>query len=141
MGYPPLPRDRAGLELQLDAEEDAVELLVRDSKLPFIRLPGPQARGGRPVDDRIWYPEVPRHRADLGFVQIADGKEVHAPVAVAGEVSAEDLALVPRPHDEAVLGVRDIVQDNHPAPRAEVPPGHARRFRGLEALLERCDEG
>src|SRR3990172_2378608 len=76
--------------------EAAVEILVGDPELPLVRLPRPEPRGRRLREEALRHPELRRHGAHLGLVEVADREEVAAPVSHLGEVAAEELALVPR---------------------------------------------
>ena len=128
--------DRLGFHLQLNSQEDSVQVGIRDPQLAFVGLAGPKARGGRLLDDLRRNPEMHGHLPDLGLVQVADREEVRPGIAELRRVSGQDLALVPGPHDDAVLRVRAVVEDRHPRAGSEIAPRDRIRLGSLKAFLE-----
>src|SRR5437899_12823870 len=114
-------RDRLRFQLQLDPEEDAIQLVVRDPELPFVGLTGPQAGGRHLLDDLRRQGEITGHLPHLRLVQIPNREEVRSAIPMEGKVAAEKLTLVPRAHDDASLRVRNEVQDDHSRASPKVP--------------------
>src|SRR5438094_8031093 len=135
-----LLRNRLRVQLKLNPEEDAIQFVVRDPELRFVRLTGPQARGRHLLDDLRQEGQVACHFSDLRLVQIPDWEEVRGTVPVEREVSGEELTLVPRAHDDASLRVRDEVQDDHPRAGPKVPAGDLVRLECQEPFLHGGDD-
>ena len=64
------------------------EFGIGGSELVFVGASvGPEAVGGRSVEDGLGHLEVARYFVNLGFVEVGDGAEVDTAVAVFGEES------------------------------------------------------
>src|SRR5438132_1085245 len=81
--------------------------------------------------------DVAGHLFHLRLVEIANREEVHTPVPPFRKVARESLTLVPRAHHDAVLGIRDEIEDCHSRPRPEIPARDGVRLECVEPLLQR----
>src|SRR3989442_3072333 len=129
-------RNRLRFQLELDPEEDAIQLVVRHPELSFVGLTGPQAGGRHLLDDLRWESEITGHLPHLRLVQIPDREEVRGAISMEGKVAAEQLALVPRAHDDAPFRVRDEVQDDHAGAGPEVPAGDLVRLESQQPFFQ-----
>ena len=82
------------------------ELAVGGAELVFVGASvGPEAVGGRCIDDGLGNSKVARHFVDLGFVEVRDGAQVHASVTVFGEESDAEIFdfVAGSGHEQAVV--------------------------------------
>jgi len=81
--------DGLGGQFAFESHEDLVQGLVFHLEFAFVGLADPQAGGGWFGDDGCGDVEVAGDVVDLCFVEVADGLDVDAAVAVFGVVTDE----------------------------------------------------
>src|SRR5437899_666100 len=133
-------RNRLGLQLQLNPQQNPIQLGVGNPELALVGLPWPQAGRRYLLDNLRRHADIAGHFLHLRLVQIPDRKEVGTAVAEFREIPTKTLGLVPGAHHDAIFRIRDVIEDRHSRPRPEIPAGDRIGCIGVEPLLQGGDD-
>ena len=102
-------------------KEEPVHIAVREAELPLIGLPRPEIRRRLLFHDPRRDAESRCELPDLRFVEVAERIDRTCHVAEERAVAEQELRLVARPQDKSLFACGNIVEDDHPLARHDIP--------------------
>ena len=98
----------------------AIELVVRESELLLVGLPGPHPGGRRLLDNRAGNPQMTRQLSHVVFYKVTERQQIDSPVAVLGEIAERQLRTVAGAQDEVPVASCEVVERRHAETRFDV---------------------